>query len=58
MFNLAKIAIEKKQATYFMVFMLILAGCFSFLALGQLEDPEFTVKTAIVTTTYPGASAE
>jgi multidrug efflux pump subunit AcrB len=25
--------------------------------LGQLEDPEFTVKTAMVMTTYPGASA-
>lgn len=58
MFNLAKLAIEKKQATYFMVIILIVAGCFSFLNLGRLEDPEFTVKTAIVTTQYPGASAE
>ncbi|WP_298623385.1 efflux RND transporter permease subunit [uncultured Legionella sp.] len=58
MFNLAKLAIEKKQVTYFIVFMLFVAGCFSFLKLGRLEDPEFTVKTAIVTTQYPGASAE
>jgi multidrug efflux pump subunit AcrB len=58
MFNLAELAIQKKQATYFVVFILIVAGCFSFLNLGQLEDPEFTVKTAIVTTQYPGASAE
>lgn len=58
MFNLAELAIQKKQVTYFIVAMLFLAGCFSFLKLGQLEDPEFTVKTAIVTTQYPGASAE
>lgn len=58
MFNLAELAIQKKQATYFVAFILIVAGCFSFLNLGRLEDPEFTVKTAIVTTQYPGASAE
>lgn len=58
MFNLTQLAIEKKQASYFVVCLLLLAGCFSFLKLGQLEDPEFTVKTALVTTQYPGASAE
>ncbi|MGQ3892601.1 efflux RND transporter permease subunit [Legionella sp. CNM-4043-24] len=58
MLNLAKLAVQKKQTSCFLVFMLFVAGCFSFLTLGQLEDPEFTVKTAIVTTAYPGASAE
>ena len=28
----------------------------SFLSLGQLEDPEFTIKNALIVTTYPGAS--
>jgi len=55
--NLAKIAIEKKVVTYFATFLMLLAGIASFLALGQLEDPEFTIKTALVATTYPGASA-
>jgi multidrug efflux pump subunit AcrB len=54
--NLAAIAIEKKAVTYFAAFLLITAGVASFLGLGQLEDPEFTVKTAVVTTSYPGAS--
>jgi multidrug efflux pump subunit AcrB len=30
-------------------------GIGAFFSLGQLEDPEFTVKTAVVTTLYPGA---
>jgi multidrug efflux pump subunit AcrB len=30
----------------------------AFFQLGQLEDPEFTVKNAVVATTYPGATAE
>jgi len=30
----------------------------SYFQLGQLEDPEFTVKTAAITVSYPGASAK
>ncbi len=56
--NLAAIAIDRKAVTYFATFLLITAGVASFLGLGQLEDPEFTVKTAVVTTSYPGASPE
>ncbi len=56
--NLTAFAIEKRAVTYFAVFLLLTAGSASFFALGQLEDPEFTVKTAMITTTYPGASPE
>ena len=56
--SLAAYAVEKRALTYFTVFLLVAAGIASFFALGQLEDPEFTVKTAVVTTSYPGASPE
>ena len=56
--NLAAIAIEKKAVTYFAVFLLVTAGLASFFTLGQLEDPEYTVKTATIITLYPGASPE
>jgi len=56
--NLAKIAIEKKAVTYFITALLIVGGIASFLSLGQLEDPDFSVKTAVILTQYPGASAE
>ncbi len=56
--SLAEIAIKNRAVTYFAAFLLITAGTASFFALGQLEDPEFTVKTAVITTLYPGASAE
>jgi len=55
--NLAKIAIEKKAVSYFATILLIVAGIASFFSLGQLEDPEFSVKTAVIATRYPGASA-
>lgn len=56
--SLPQIAIEKQPVTYFTVLLLIVGGIFCYFQLGQLEDPEFTVKTASIVTTYPGASAE
>ena len=55
--NLAKIAIEKKAVSYFITFLLVVGGLASFFSLGQLEDPEFSIKTAVIATKYPGASA-
>jgi hypothetical protein len=56
--SLAEIAIEKRSVTYFAVLLLFVGGIGSFFSLGQLEDPEYTVKSASITTTYPGASPE
>ena len=56
--SLVSLAIEKKTVTYFATFLLIAGGILSYFQLGQLEDPEFTVKTAAITTSYPGASPE
>lgn len=55
--KLAAIAIEKRAITHFGISLVVVGGLFSYLQLGQLEDPEFSVKTAVITTTYPGASA-
>jgi multidrug efflux pump subunit AcrB len=55
--NLAKIAIEKKAVSYFITFLLVVGGLASFFSLGQLEDPDYSVKTAVIITQYPGASA-
>ena len=35
---------------------LIIGGVFAYKGLGKLEDPAFTIKTAVVTTAYPGAT--
>jgi len=56
--SLPRLALEKRAITYFFTFLLTIGGIFSFFKLGWLEDPEFTVKTAAIITTYPGASAE
>ncbi len=54
--SLAAFAIRKRTVTYFGAFLVFAAGIASFFTLGQLEDPDFTVKTAVVVTQYPGAS--
>ena len=48
--NLTAIAIEKRAVTYFVLGLLVIAGVSSFFELGQLEDPEFSIKTATVIT--------
>jgi multidrug efflux pump subunit AcrB len=56
--SLTAIAIEKRTVTYFVIILLLVGGIGAFFSLGQLEDPEFTVKTAVIATPYPGASPE
>jgi len=46
--SLTALAIEKRTVTYFVVFLFILGGIGAFFSLGQLEDPEFTIKEALI----------
>jgi len=55
--KITEFAITKKTVSYFIVLILIGGGILSYQGLGQLEFPSFTIKTAVVATSYPGASA-
>ena len=56
--NLAEYGIRHKTVTWLVVALLIGGGIFSFLGLGRLEDPAFTIKEALINTAYPGASPQ
>ncbi|MCX4240714.1 efflux RND transporter permease subunit [Paraliomyxa miuraensis] len=56
--NIAETAIRGKTVTLVFAFVLLVGGLIAYQGLGRLEDPEFTIKTAVVITPYPGASAE
>ena len=56
--NLAEYSIKKKTVTLVITVLLVLGGLISFTNIGMLEDPEFTVKDAVVITAYPGASPQ
>ncbi|PTP77830.1 transporter [Vibrio splendidus] len=58
MMNLANFAIKQRTFILFFTALSVIAGLFSYFDLGKLEDPSFTIKTAVVVTLYPGASAE
>ena len=56
--NLTEFSINNKVLTYFIVALFVVGGIASFFQLGQLEDPDFTIKTAVIVTPYPGATPE
>lgn len=58
MINLAEFAIRQRTFVLFFIALSVVAGIYSYFDLGKLEDPSFTVKTAVVVTLYPGASAQ
>jgi len=55
--KLTEYAISKKTVSYFLTLIIVGAGLLSYQKLGKLEFPNFTIKTALVVTQYPGASA-
>ncbi|MBB3697261.1 efflux RND transporter permease subunit [Flammeovirga yaeyamensis] len=56
--NITKFTLENKPFSWFVLLLVILGGVVSYEKVGKLEDAPFTIKQAVVLTTYPGASAE
>jgi len=56
--KLTEYTINNKTVTWMMVMLLSFGGIFSFTKLGRLEDPNFTIKQAVIMVSYPGASAQ
>ena len=55
--NIAEFSIRKSVVTWVFAGLLAVLGVWSYVHLPRLEDPEFTIKEALVITPYPGASA-
>jgi multidrug efflux pump subunit AcrB len=56
--NIAEYFIRNKVISWVLTVTFLVGGVISYTNLGRLEDPEFTVKDAVVVTQYPGASAQ
>lgn len=56
--DLAEWAIRHKQIVYFFIIAIITGGLWSYFHLGRSEDPDFTIRQAVVTAAWPGASAQ
>jgi multidrug efflux pump len=57
-FNLSRWAIDHGGFTAFLLVLLLAAGGFSFLRIGQKEDPDFTFRVMVVQVLWPGATVE
>jgi multidrug efflux pump subunit AcrB len=55
--NLAEWALENRVTTLVLTAVMFLGGIQAYGGLSRLEDPEFTIKDALVNTPYPGATA-
>lgn len=54
--TIAKFFLKNKALSWLLLGLILLGGIISYIGMGKLEDAPFTIKQAVVTTTYPGAS--
>jgi multidrug efflux pump subunit AcrB len=54
--NLAELAIRNKVVSVIVVLVTIMGGWSAYQNMARFEDPEFTIRTALVAVQYPGAS--
>ena len=56
-FNLSAWAVANPPLVLFFILALAVGGYYSFMRLGRAEDPSFTIKVAVITAAWPGATA-
>ena len=54
--NFADFSLRKSTIMWFLTILIAISGIWAYGKLGKLEDPSFTIKTAAISTPYPGAS--
>ena len=54
--KLVKYFLQKRAVTILLLVLVLAGGLFSYFKMGKLEDAPFTIKQALVLTSYPGAS--
>lgn len=56
--DITKFSLEKDRIIILLVFAFVVFGIISFFTLPKAEDPPYFVRTAVVSTQFPGASAK
>lgn len=56
--NIAEYSIKNKVISWLFLVILAIGGYTSFMDLGRLEDPAFTIKDAMIISTYAGATSQ
>ncbi|MFH0343874.1 MAG: efflux RND transporter permease subunit [Chromatiales bacterium] len=56
--NPGEFSVRNDRIVYVAMLLVLVGGFMAYQNMGRLEDPEFTIKEALIITPYPGASAE
>lgn len=56
--SMTTLAMKNKVATYLFIVLLCFFGVFAYLSSEKAEDPGYTIKTAVISTSWPGATAQ
>ena len=56
--NPGEFSIRNDRVVFVAMLLVLVGGLVAYQNMGRLEDPEFTIKEALIITPYPGASAE
>jgi multidrug efflux pump subunit AcrB len=56
--NPGVLSVHNNRVVFVAMALVLAGGIVAYLQIGRLEDPEFTIKEALIVTPYPGASAE
>jgi multidrug efflux pump subunit AcrB len=56
--NPGVLSVKYNRVVFVLMALVVIGGFMAYQRLGRLEDPEFTIKEALIVTPYPGASAE
>lgn len=56
--NPGVLSIQNSRVVFAAMLILLVGGIVAYRQIGRLEDPEFTIKEALIITPYPGASAD
>lgn len=56
--NLSEVALKHRVLVWYFIILVAIAGVFSYMKLGRMEDPTYTVRTMVVSVAWPGASAQ
>ena len=57
-FNLSDWALRHQSFIWYIMFVALLMGTYSYFNLGREEDPSFTIKTMVIQTQWPGATTQ
>lgn len=56
--SITALAIKNRVSTYLFISLLCVFGIFAYLSSEKAEDPGYTIKTAVIVTNWPGATAQ